>query len=57
MLASRTAEVSAELQKLKALYTSLWRARTRSATDPFEDGLTPEEESGPLDGLKELSTQ
>jgi hypothetical protein len=57
MLASRTAEVHAELHKLKALYTSLWRARTRSATDAFEDGLMPQEESGPLDGLKELSMQ
>jgi nucleoporin p58/p45 len=43
-LASKTATVDAELQKIKALYTTLWRARTGSARDPFEDGVGPEGE-------------
>ncbi|KAH7884479.1 hypothetical protein F5I97DRAFT_1889812 [Phlebopus sp. FC_14] len=36
-LASRTAAVDAELQKVKALYTQLWRAKTGSMRDPFSD--------------------
>ncbi|KAI6006610.1 hypothetical protein F5J12DRAFT_831836 [Pisolithus orientalis] len=36
-LAAKTATVDAELQKLKALYTQLWRARTGSVRDPFND--------------------
>lgn len=34
-LASKTAAVDAELQKIKALYTQLWRAKTGSVRDPF----------------------
>ncbi|KAF7795276.1 hypothetical protein EIP86_006429 [Pleurotus ostreatoroseus] len=36
-LASRTAAVDAELQKIKALYIQLWRAKTGSMRDPFND--------------------
>lgn len=36
-LAAKTATVDAELQKLKALYTQLWRAKTGSVRDPFND--------------------
>jgi nucleoporin p58/p45 len=36
-LASKTAAVDAELQKIKALYTQLWRAKTNSVRDPFND--------------------
>ncbi|KAF8905080.1 hypothetical protein CPB84DRAFT_1894928 [Gymnopilus junonius] len=36
-LASRTAAVDAELQKIKALYTQLWRSKTGSVRDPFDD--------------------
>jgi len=34
-LANKTAVIDAELQKIKALYTQLWRARTGSMRDPF----------------------
>jgi len=34
-LASKTAALDAELQKIKALYTQLWRAKTGSMRDPF----------------------
>lgn len=36
-LASKTAAVDTELQKIKALYTQLWRAKTGSMRDPFND--------------------
>ncbi|GBE87899.1 hypothetical protein BKA93DRAFT_798022 [Sparassis latifolia] len=36
-LASKTAALDAELQKIKALYTQLWRARTGSMRDPFNE--------------------
>ncbi|KAH9944843.1 hypothetical protein B0H21DRAFT_745496 [Amylocystis lapponica] len=36
-LASKTAALDAELQKIKTLYTQLWRARTGSMRDPFND--------------------
>ena len=36
-LASKTAALDAELQKIKALYTQLWRAKTGSMRDPFND--------------------
>lgn len=36
-LASKTAALNAELQKIKALYTQLWRAKTGSMRDPFND--------------------
>ncbi|KAI0303669.1 hypothetical protein B0F90DRAFT_1707951 [Multifurca ochricompacta] len=34
-LANKTAALDADLQKLKALYTQLWRAKTGSMRDPF----------------------
>ena len=42
-LASKTASVDAELQKLKAVYAQLWRAKTGSVRDPFNDGVKPAE--------------
>lgn len=36
-LASKTAALDAELQKIKALYTQLWRAKTGSMRDPFNE--------------------
>jgi hypothetical protein len=36
-LASKTAALDAELQKVKTMYTQLWRAKTGSARDPFND--------------------
>ncbi|KAL4064460.1 hypothetical protein J3A83DRAFT_4167783 [Scleroderma citrinum] len=36
-LAAKTATVDAELQKLKSLYTQLWRTKTGSVRDPFND--------------------
>jgi len=36
-LANKTAVIDAELQKIKALYTQLWRARTGSMRDPFNE--------------------
>ncbi|KAJ8587707.1 hypothetical protein M405DRAFT_934538 [Rhizopogon salebrosus TDB-379] len=36
-LAARTAAVDGEVQKVKELYTQLWRAKTGSMRDPFND--------------------
>ncbi|KAH7913534.1 hypothetical protein BJ138DRAFT_1134028 [Hygrophoropsis aurantiaca] len=36
-LASKTATLDAEMQKVKTLYTQLWRAKTGSMRDPFSD--------------------
>lgn len=36
-LANKTAVIDAELQKLKIFYTQLWRARTGSMRDPFNE--------------------
>ncbi|KAF8627981.1 hypothetical protein AX15_004112 [Amanita polypyramis BW_CC] len=36
-LASKTAALDAELQKIKALYTQLWRQKTGSMRDPFDE--------------------
>ncbi|KAF9223899.1 hypothetical protein BS17DRAFT_781372 [Gyrodon lividus] len=36
-LAAKTAAVDAELQKVKTLYTQLWRTKTGSMRDPFND--------------------
>lgn len=36
-LANRTATLDAELHKVKALYTQLWRAKTGSMRDPFNE--------------------
>lgn len=42
-LAGRTATLDAELQKIKAIYTQLWRARTGSVRDPFDGGADIEQ--------------
>ncbi|KAF8183907.1 hypothetical protein BJ912DRAFT_1119090 [Pholiota molesta] len=47
-LASRTAAVDAELQKIKALYTQLWRSKAGSLRDPFNDVVTPAETGNDL---------
>ncbi|KAJ3491770.1 hypothetical protein NLI96_g471 [Meripilus lineatus] len=36
-LANKTAALDAELQKIKTLYTQLWRAKTGSMRDPFNE--------------------
>ncbi|RDB25891.1 Nucleoporin nup45 [Hypsizygus marmoreus] len=36
-LANKTAALDAELQKIKTMYTQLWRAKTGSVRDPFND--------------------
>lgn len=36
-LASKTAALDSELQKIKTLYTQLWRAKTGSVRDPFNE--------------------
>ena len=36
-LASKTAVLDAELQKIKGLYTQLWRQKTGSVRDPFNE--------------------
>jgi len=36
-LEAKTAAVDAELQKVKMLYTQLWRAKTGSVRNPFND--------------------
>lgn len=36
-LAAKTAAMDGELQKLKSLYTQLWRTKTGSMRDPFND--------------------
>jgi nucleoporin p58/p45 len=53
-LASRAAAVHGELQKIKQLYTQLWRAKTSSVRDPFE---VPGREEGDTLGLSALSVK
>lgn len=36
-LASQTAALETELQKIKLVYTQLWRTKTGSARDPFDE--------------------
>ena len=36
-LAAKAAAADAELQKLRTLYTQLWRAKTGSMRDPFNE--------------------
>ncbi|KAJ3510977.1 hypothetical protein NLJ89_g4367 [Agrocybe chaxingu] len=55
-LASKTAAVDAELQKIKALYTQLWRAKTGSVRDPFNDVVKPTEKAGDF-GLSGLNVR
>ena len=51
-LASKTAALDAELQKVKALYTQLWRAKTGSMRDPFNE---LDQGNGTEFGLERLS--
>ena len=37
-LASKTAALDAEIQRIKAIYTQLWRSKTGSVRDPFTAG-------------------
>ncbi|KAJ3996854.1 hypothetical protein F5050DRAFT_1516228 [Lentinula boryana] len=56
-LASKTATLDAELQKIKTLYTQLWRARTGSVRDPFDTVGVNESGAKPDLGLSGLSVQ
>jgi len=55
-LASKTAALDAELQKIKALYTQLWRARTGSVRDPFNELDNPDRGAGDL-GFRGLNVR
>ena len=55
-LASKTAAVDAELQKIKALYTQLWRAKTGSVRDPFGDVVKSAEKNGDF-GFSQLNVR
>ena len=48
-LASKTAAVDAELQKIKAVYTQLWRSKTGSVRDPFNDNVKRSETPADFD--------
>ena len=50
-LASKTAALDAELQKLKSIYIQLWRAKTGSARDPFNRQDRGDEAEFGMDGL------
>ncbi|KAJ7077162.1 nucleoporin FG repeat region-domain-containing protein [Mycena belliarum] len=45
-LASKTAAVDAQLQKIKQIYTQLWKAKTGSHRDPFEGDTTDRPDLG-----------
>ncbi|KAF7336840.1 hypothetical protein MVEN_02120100 [Mycena venus] len=53
-LAAKTAAVDAQLAKIKQIYTQLWRAKTGSRRDPFEERARAGEEGEDL-GLGGLS--
>lgn len=53
-LASKTAAADDELQKIKALYTQLWRAKTGSVRDPFGDVVKPNDKGSDY-GLNQLN--
>jgi len=55
-LASKTAAVDAELQKIKVLYTQLWRAKTGSVRDPFGDVVKPSDKSSDF-GFSQLNVR
>ncbi|PPR02616.1 hypothetical protein CVT24_002187 [Panaeolus cyanescens] len=55
-LASKTATVDAELQKIKALFSQLWRAKTGSVRDPFNDNLKSNEPAADF-GLGNLTVR
>ncbi|KAG7089398.1 hypothetical protein E1B28_011086 [Marasmius oreades] len=46
-LSGRTATLDTELQKIKTMYTQLWRARTGSVRDPFDGGADMEQSLRP----------
>ncbi|KAJ7261728.1 nucleoporin FG repeat region-domain-containing protein [Mycena haematopus] len=50
-LAAKTAAVDAQLAKIKQIYTQLWRAKTGSRRDPFEDSGREEGEDLGFGGL------
>ena len=54
-LAAKAAALDAELQKLRTLYTQLWRAKTGSMRDPFNE-LDRGADVGEL-GLESLSAK
>ncbi|KAF9526407.1 hypothetical protein CPB83DRAFT_858044 [Crepidotus variabilis] len=56
-LASKTAAVDLELQKIKTLYTQLWRAKTGSVRDPFGDGVKANEKNTGDFGLSQLNVK
>ncbi|KAF8206149.1 nucleoporin FG repeat region-domain-containing protein [Mycena galopus ATCC 62051] len=51
-LAAKTAAVDAQLAKIKQIYTQLWRAKTGSRRDPFEDSGREEGEDLGFSGLR-----
>jgi nucleoporin p58/p45 len=53
-LASKTAALDAELQKIKALYTQLWRGKTGSVRDPFNELDRTLEDGGDF-GLRSMN--
>lgn len=55
-LASKTAALDAELQKIKVLYTQLWRSKTGSMRDPFND-LDRIQSQGDDFGLESLNVK
>uniref|UniRef100_A0A8H7Y0A2 Nucleoporin nup45 n=1 Tax=Psilocybe cubensis TaxID=181762 RepID=A0A8H7Y0A2_PSICU len=56
-LASKTAAVDAELQKIKVYYTQLWRSKTGSVRDPFNDVVKSGTGAGNDFGLSGLNVR
>jgi hypothetical protein len=55
-LAGKTAELDAELQKIKSVYRELWRSHTGSARDPFNEiDRRPRDGGGMLNGIGSLN--
>ncbi|TEB25137.1 hypothetical protein FA13DRAFT_1738549 [Coprinellus micaceus] len=55
-LANRTAALDAEVQKIKAIYTQLWRQKTGSVRDPFDgNGKVAGPETGMEFSMKGLN--
>lgn len=55
-LAGKTAELDAELQKIKSVYREVWRAHTGSARDPFNEiDRRPGDGGGMLNGIGSLN--
>lgn len=55
-LAGKTAALDADLQKIKTLYTQLWRSKTGSVRDPFNE-LDRMLESGGDYGMGDLNVK